>query len=439
MRNSKTKKRLFTLLSLVLMLLVVEGALGYALENVSFSTFFNRDMDEIESQGGKADMVFIGASRVYHVYPPALFEEKLGMDCVINAGSSGQSIAGSYYMLKELLQRFDPSYVVLGTTVDQLFSTTDETQADLIVMDRLSPKNAFDLALHEFNAQGWLNALLKSYRFRNYLTPGAILKNLREKRAIAAGDNALFQADDGYYADTGFVVWRSALADGNVAIDGRTRFAEDEIDEKKLDYLNKIVELCQDKGKKLFLVTGPTSMMRIYNIENYQGAVDFYARFAEEHGLRYHNLNYLRGREQFLPDSKMLDFNHTNCEGAYWASELYAEVLQKELAGEDASEYFYPDLDALKADVRRVVAVGADIRTDGGTARVAMTSLHNADAVPEYQVLLSADGENYTVAADWSPDDRCTVDVSGLAGYTIMVRARLGIPGETEAYQCYTF
>lgn len=52
-----------------------------------------------------------------------------------------------------------------------------------------------------------------------------------------------------------------------------------------------------------------------YESAGYQDAVDFYNNYAEENGIVYYNLNYLKGREEIFPDSVMHDDNHLNGEG----------------------------------------------------------------------------------------------------------------------------
>ena len=184
-------------------------------------------------------------------------------------------------------------------------------------------------------------------------------------------------------------------------------------------------------------------MMRLYSIENYQGAVDFYTMYAEEKGIIYHNLNYLLDREEIFPDEMMLDYNHLNGEGAYRVSKIYAEILKKDMQNIDTSDYFYEDFDDLKKDVHRIVAVNGDITMDEaktGLAHVVITSLQNEDVTPQYQLEISTSGgDNYEVVVEWTEESEWDISVPMGQEYIIKVRAKTGNEGDAEAYQIYTF
>ena len=111
-------KKILNIITFICILLIGEFVLTITLEPTSYANYFNHDIKVIEETDADVNMIFVGASRVYRSFVPGIFEEKLGMDTVINAGSSSQSISGSYYQLKELLNKFEPSYVVLGVTGD---------------------------------------------------------------------------------------------------------------------------------------------------------------------------------------------------------------------------------------------------------------------------------------------------------------------------------
>lgn len=269
--------------------------------------------------------------------------------------------------------------------------------------------------------------MLYPYRFRGNLAKASSI--YQSKRTLAAADYIPdTTAGSEYYADKGFIYSRSTFEPGNIEISHPGVFSADAILEDNLQYLNACVGLCEDYGVTLSLVTAPTSMMQIYHVENYQNAVEFYTQYAEQHGLAYHNLNYLYGREDFLPDTLMHDYNHVNGEGAYAVSKLYAEILKKDLQGIDISDYFYKDLAELKADVNRVVAVSANIELkEEGRAHLEILSLQNVDTIPQYQIEISKDdGETYHVVISWTESNSFDITVPNESDYKIKVRAKTG-------------
>lgn len=435
MQISKLRKRVASLSVLCIFLVTAAYLLREVLEPISYATYFNHDLKSLEENGVKVDLVFVGASRVYMSFVPEVFEEQLGIDCVINAGSSSQPITGTYWQLKDLLERFHPQYVVLGVPWNQLIIEPD-LRGTLLVYDRLQGMNKLRFALDCIKGENRLY-MLYPYRFRNNLVnAGSIYQS---KKALAEADYPPDTSGELYYADKGFCYGQNAFEPGNIEISHPGAFSLDAILEDNLQYLNACVELCKDYGATLSLVTGPTSMMQIYYVENYQDAVEFYSQYAEQHGLVYHNLNFLRRREDFLPDTLMFDYNHVNGEGAYVVSELYAEILKKDLQGIDTSGYFYKDLADLKSDVNRVVAVNANIELKAeGCAHLEILSLQNEGIIPLYQIEMSeGDEETYDVITSWTESSSFDIAVPIGSDYKIKVRAKTGNYEEIEAYQVY--
>lgn len=436
MRTSNLIKRGICLLTLLAMLVVGELLSIFALRPISYATYFNHDIQTLQKDKADVELVFIGASRVYRSFVPEIFEEKLQMDTVINAGSSSQQISGSYYLLKELLQGFDPEYVVLGVTGDALCHPY-YAQANMIVLDRLNGLNKLQYIFDVIEPRDWTNAFLESYRFRNNLKLESIKENIIEKKQLRELSYKDDTSDREYYADTGFVYSKAGFVAGNVSIRDPIEVYP-VMNNSELEYLNKIVNLCEKENIDLFLVTGPTTMMRIYNSEVYQFCHEWYLDYASKNGLVYHNLNYLKGREAFLPDTLMHDYNHVNGEGAGVVSELYAEILSKTMAGGKTDEYFYASFEQLSQDVNRVVAVGVEsVTVENGIAEILLTSLHNKDVDPYYQISGSTNGENYELLIDWTQDSKFTLDVSEYENLTLMLRAKTGQESEVEAFKSF--
>ena len=95
-------------------------------------------------------MVFVGGSRGLRTFDPVVFEKTMNMDCIFNASSGLQPIESSYYMLKELIERYHPRYAVIALSWDELFDT-NSTLAKVIVLDRLTGKNKLKYLLNEFS------------------------------------------------------------------------------------------------------------------------------------------------------------------------------------------------------------------------------------------------------------------------------------------------
>lgn len=430
------RNRILSLIFLLVLLLAVRALVLYLIEPVDYSIYFNRILkNKAEAHQEHIDLVFAGASRTLRTFDPSVFEEELGLDCVFNAASGLQPVESSYYMLKEVIGRYHPQYVVLGVSWDGLLES-NSTLAKVIVLDRLHGKNKLDYLRDAFTPDEYLNAVSLVYRFRNNFTPEKISENLREKRELRENGYTQRLAPPDLYPDNGFIY---SYQTGDIPNYGPIRYDPKKIDPKKADFLEKIADLCEGNGIRLFLVSAPTTVMTLYRVTGYQKAVDYYAEFAAAHGIDYVNLNYLRGREDWLGDELMFDFNHVNGEGAERVSLKYAEYLNALIRGEETPDMFYRDLAEFQSEVDRIIAVGADISIGGLKATVHISSRQTEGITPLYRIQISKDDETYIPLTDWTEETDFEFDVSayresGTAHFLIEASSPTGEPGCSVKY-----
>lgn len=437
--KSKTFKRILSLVVLFTLFAAGNQVLGEVLRPVGYATYFNHDLQQIEESGQEADLVFIGASRMYRAFVPQVFEDTLEMDCVINAASSAQPISAGYHQLKDLIKRVQPKAVAIDVTWGGL-SREPKLQAMLIVYDKLSPGGKLGYVADCFRGEELLYTL-PIYRFRDNVDK--VSKFHAKKQKLIESNYAPDTDDTEYYWDTGFAYNTKSYANGTIPIATVGTWNEKNVKQESKDYLDACIELCKENDINVILVSAPTSMMRLYKIRNYQEAYEYYCQYAQEQGVDYYNLNYLVNREEFLPDAMMCDDNHVNGEGAYTVSKVFAEILAKENAGIDTENYFYKSLDELKADVHRVVAVEAELEPDERTENllhIKCNSLQNDDVKPYYMIEVSEDGgEAYTTKVNWTQDKETDIEIIKGEKIKIRVSAKSTLAGEAEAYQVYDY
>ncbi len=445
MKNNPLK-RILSLLLIIALIIGMDWCMGQLLETPSYATCLSRDIKALEESGTSADVVFIGASRTQRTFVPEVFENEWGLNCVINAGSPAQPISATYYQLKDLIERMRPDRVYIGVTIDILLEENEAgLQSRLAVLDRLSFKNKLLMALNCFSPKEAMY-FFKSYRYNDQLTLEQIKTNHAEKAKFM--ETGIFVRDDNLghtdrYADKGFVSSSNSCASGTISIRGNSSFSADNISRDKLKYLDACVELCKDNKVDVALVSGVTTAARMYLCKSYQDANDYYRKYAEKNGIKYYNLNYMKNRETLLPDELMADYNHTNGEGATVASKFFAEIVKKEEAGEDISQYFYTNIDEYKKTVKRIVAVGADAFPDEeqeNLLHINITSLQNDDVYPMYRILIREQSEEeYTVAQDWTSEREFEIEIGDATWYVIRIEAVTEDPSIGTASHEYVY
>lgn len=430
-----TKKNLLQFVCLIMFLFIGRTILLYLIEPVDYSIYFNRIIrNKAEANNNHIDLVFIGDSRPHRAFDPAVFEKELEISSAFNASSGLQPIEASYYLLKDISERYSVKYAVLGITSGTFFKN-ESTVAKVIVLDRLHGLNKLRFLLSNFTTDEYLNAVSLCYRFRNNFTLSNIRDNLLEKRELRKNHYTERKSGPDLYTDSGFIYSYQTGEIGNAA---DSRYNLKRVSPIKIEYFQKIVSLCEEKGIRLFLVTPPWSIMNIYQAENYQDLTDYFKETAAEYDLSYVNLNYLRGREEWLGDQMMFDSGHVNGEGAELVSEKYAQILKSELEDKEIPDMFYKNLAELKADVHRIFAIGADIWTENFISEIRINSRQSEEIKPLFRVLISIDGENYSPVSDWSDKTEISINVSSYSGsvyYMIESKTRTGDPGPYVTYR----
>ncbi|MCI9198915.1 MAG: hypothetical protein HFI03_00545 [Lachnospiraceae bacterium] len=428
--------------------LLVNGILSFCLTPITYSRFLKRDLKKMERAGEGIDLLFIGSSRVYRTYIPSVFEEAIdGIDCVINAGTSAQPLMGTYYYLKHMLNRYTPEKVMLGIDYTSYMKSEERwrLQARMIIDERLpwgeEKLEYFKKAFYPDEYIYFWDIYKNRDRVTDTIDKAAdfIGENIRIKLGKEYWNNIDIRETE-HYAEKGFVYTSTGLIEGNVEIPDITPiWAEDNVDETCLEYLYKIVDLCKEKNVALYMAAAPTSLTAIYYNPGYGAADRFFSEYAESEGIPYVNLNLLRNRWEIIPDSFMYDWNHVNGEGAERISRIYADILQRQMNGEDISEYVYDSVEQMQENILFVAGatLQIDVDDEGLMTATADSMYTKGKVVPEYRFLVSRDfGEHWSILQDYSESPVCTLQTEEGGRYRIRVQVRAcGSNAEYEAFQ----
>lgn len=442
MRISKNIRRIISIVTLLIFIMTLDSFIGNYLKPVTYADYFNHDINMMKKNNQNSDLIFIGASRVYRSYVPKIFEDELELKNVINAGSSAQTICGSYYQLKELTKSFKPKYVVLGVTIDQLMKTEDSNpQKQLIMLDRLSKINKVQYLVSDFNHNNILLGIFRTYRFAQNFSISSVKDIQAQKKNLKSKNYKASPSKPEYYADFGFVYSFKSYKDGNIEYKEPLSFKTDNIDTTNKKYLDKIVKLCKDKNIKLILSEAPTTMMQTYNYKGYQEYNNYYTDYAKKNNLIFHNMNLLKNKDSLFPDSLMHDYNHLNGEGAKKFSKIYSEILKKSFENQNTGQYFYNDINEAKLSINRIVSVKADLKHENDKLFIKISSLHNKNIKPVYKILLTYDGISYHQVVNWNKDDNLSFKLPKVAKGSdskIMIMAKpTGDSKTPPAFQVY--
>ena len=278
-----------------------------------------------EMKKNTVDVLFLGSSHCYCGFSPQEFYNQYGIRSY-NLGSSRQSIWNSYYWLREALKTQSPQVVVMDTYYVRL-SSGDEPSIQKALSYMKWSRNkaaAVKTAVEEFPELDFKSFLLPNVRFHDRWKELAredfVLSDLRWCKALK-GHSPL----SGHYDKTNYKMIGESEADFEAAEKAGIELQPETDDltewpEISTEYLEKIVNLCKERGIELILVKTPTVA---WTVPHHNSVL----KFAEEHDLPFYDFNtyklYNEMQYDYVNDN--MDVGHANV----WGAEKLAGAVGK--------------------------------------------------------------------------------------------------------------
>jgi hypothetical protein len=226
--------------------------------------------DEIEARNSH-QVLFVGDCEVYESFVPAKLWEEYGITSYIR-GSAQQLIWQSYYLLEEMLEYETPEVVVFNVLAMKYGEPQNEAY------NRMS----IDGMKWSKSKVGAINAsMTEDETFVSYAFP-LLRFHSRWKEVSAEDFEYLFTRDkvahNGYMIQTGIKPMESNSKGGELM--------DYTLPASAFDYLNKMRELCDEKGVELVLVKSPTNTWKYWWYDEWDAQISSY---AQKHGLDYYN------------------------------------------------------------------------------------------------------------------------------------------------------
>ena len=400
LRSKKRKylKRVLAVTILAAAIIGVNYMAALSFDKPHDADYYNYDVRHLQETKTPVDMIIVGASQVYLGCNVDVISGEMSIGEVIDCAAPVGFVDGLYYMLRDLLRRFDPKCVVIDMSWRKFLRIDDlgSRFGMYLCSDRLEWPDKIDFALHCYTLDDWPNFIPVYRNGKNVWGLSQVKRNFQNKIAIAQNRFAI----DDRYRRNGFIWAVRSCPQGSIPAQEK-HYSRDQISEYYQNYIRKTWELCDERDIPVVWTTIPCSMEEMLSVDNYQEAVDDIAEFVDGLGGEYLNFSYLKDREELFPDPLFADKLHLNGEGSIVFGKIFADAVQKALNGEDTSDLFYENMDELKKDVHRIVACNGRVRPNGdGTMTVEVKSLQGTDETPEFRLMLIERARTIAVKGD---------------------------------------
>lgn len=311
MKNKKLK----TLLSFLAMVLVFAAVLGLLTRLLSPKYMAELEegsmISEYYSQAGGHDVIFIGDCEVYDNFSPLEMWRTRGITAYVR-GSAHQLVWQSYYILKETLRYETPQAVVFNVAAMQT-AAPDSEPYNRLAIDRM-----------RWSAEklGMIRAsMTEEEDLLSYVFP--ILRYHSRYAELTEEDfTYFFQTKDNFW--NGYQLHTGVEAAGRLPT--KRPLADYSFSDLCYEYLEKMADLCAEKGIELILVKAPS--LYPYWYDEYDAQI---ADFAAEHDLAYYN---------FIPLAEEIGLDYTtdtydgglhlNIDGTKKLSAWFADILAED-------------------------------------------------------------------------------------------------------------
>ncbi len=285
-------------------------------------------MNEMYNFKGNIDIVFLGSSHVYRSYDPKLADRILGLN-TYNAGSSGQNMLTSYYLLKEICQYNDVKTVY----VDTYYALTGQEMNDTSVYyisDYMRGMENKTTLLYESDG---INRVIYGYLpfRRNIDNLTHIVENIKS-RYVDLSDYSVVSYNEEEYRGNGFVFSFETIRNINdVDFSYCSEFDYSNgvpQDCCYYNYLIKIIDYCKKNNIEVVLVDQPMLKQNIDQVIDYDNYVQFHRQLASKYNIDYWNFNLYKD-EIGLDITDYKDANHLNGKGAEKYTSVLCDVIAK--------------------------------------------------------------------------------------------------------------
>lgn len=233
------QKNVARILLFIALLIIFDQLLGSIIEKMYFAA---PSKMTYSLEATDQDVLVFGSSRARRHYDCDVIEEHLGLSS-FNNGQDGRNIFFHYIVLEATLRRHLPRCVILDITHSDVNRTAREWDTDLL--SDFFPycqrsRDIRDTVVHLRGGHERLFLLSKCYVYNSKLL--AVLQRKLMDR-------------DPHFGKNGFMPIKGEI---DATILSKVSISEFETDERKLDYVDKFISACTDKGVSVIIMRSPS-------------------------------------------------------------------------------------------------------------------------------------------------------------------------------------
>lgn len=257
---------------------------------------------------GDVDVLFLGSSHCYRTFDTQWLAGQ-GVRA-FNLGSSAQGPLISYHLAPKYLEKLDPELVVLEVYSETLRSNSAESLLDQLA-NRPMEKSLFQMTVAAGGVKSWNGFLVHLLNFSDE----PLVSRMPKQKAV-----------NGHYVPGGFV--RRELESGGLMAFNESLIP---VNEKQLDYLDRLIAMVQAQGRKIVLVGQPLPKETLAAIADYDEIQAEVMRISDAYGVPFYDFNGPASPDgfEYLHDEDLFyDYHHLNMAGVAAFNPVFLGMLK---------------------------------------------------------------------------------------------------------------
>ncbi len=221
------------------------------------------------------DVLFIGDCEVYEGFVPAVLWEEYGISSYVRGGAQ-QLAWHSYYLLEDALRHETPQAVVFNVLALK-YGEPQREAYNRMALD--------GMAWSSTKVNAILASMTEEEHFLSYVFP--FFRYHSRWGELSEEDFTYAWSDKPTVSDSGYLMQTAVVPYDPTADIPPTPLVDPALPATAMDYLDRMRDLCAERGIELILIKAPTNAWQYHWHDEWDAQITAY---ADANGLAYYNL-----------------------------------------------------------------------------------------------------------------------------------------------------
>lgn len=266
---------------------------------------------EYYGEAGGNDVLFVGDCEVYETFVPAILWEEYGISSYVR-GSPQQLVWQSYYLLEDALRYETPKAVVFNVLALKYGEPQREAYNRMTIEGmKWSSSKVGAIRASMTEEESFLDYVFPLLRYHSRITE-------------LTGDDFEYMFGSPAVSHSGYLMKKNVVPMTEEQSEGK-ELLDYTLPKTAMEYLDKMRELCEEKGIELILVKSPTNSWGFWWYDEWDEQI---VDYSEKHGLAYYNL--IDAADDMGLDMTTDTYDagvHLNVYGAEKATRYFGQIL----------------------------------------------------------------------------------------------------------------